>query len=276
MTFMITLSPEYSDGAGEGTAMVDLQLNSAANVAFLSGGGLVVSEQDSSRASIRLSTRTTVIRVVVTPDTRSDTTVTLSAVANEDGSSLGSLVLTVRAPDNVPTSLVMELRDEQGQKITTPLALDAEGRAEGLLFIQVLSAGGQGLEVDLAGELILELDGLTGPLLQVQVQSDDPSRLLSVAAEGSTFGVEFSVPPNLFTTVMLVAESYKDLSGSTLSLSFERAAETRLVIRKQAVGRNGCPLRVDRAGALFAVADSPGSTAATGVSRSGASGQLRI
>ena len=226
--FMITLGPEYSDGAGEGTAMVDLQLDPAANAAFLSGEGLVVSEQDGSRASIRLSTRTTVIRVAVTPDTRSDTTVTLTAVANEDGSSLGSLVLTVLAPDNGPASLFMFLADDR-LRTDNPLVLDAEGRAEAQLFIQVFDARGQGIAVDLAGELILELDGLSGPLLQVRVLSDDPSRLLSVAAGGDFFDVVFSAPPNLFTTVTLVAEGYKDLRGSRLPLQFERAAETRLV-----------------------------------------------
>ena len=227
VVFMITLSPEYSAGDGPATAVVDLQL-STANAVFLPGGDLILSEQDSSRASIRLSTRTVQIRVSVTPDPRVDTTVTLTAVANEDRSSLGSLALTVRASANLPVALRMELQDEQGQRIDT-LVLDAGGGARGRLFVEIEAASGDSLAVARVGSLILELDGLTGPLIQVRLLSEGPDRLPSQSADDSVFDVAFSLPPNLFTTVTLVAENYAYLPGARLPLRFERAAATRPV-----------------------------------------------
>ena len=227
--FMVTLSPEFSEGAGAATAVVDLQLDQA-NAVFLPGGGLVLSEGDSSRASISLSTTSVGIRVSVTPDTRLDSSVTLSA--SEDGNSLGTLILTVLAPASGPARLRMELRDEQGQSVNR-VTLDAEGSAEGQLFIQVLDAGNNGLAVDLAGLLRLELDGLTGQLMQVRVQPGNSPQLPSLATDGTTVDVVFMVLPSLFTTATLVVESYADLSGARLPLRFERAAETRLVSGKR-------------------------------------------
>ena len=231
VVFTIAISPEYSDGAGDGTALVDLQL-SAANAVFLPRAGLILSAPDGSRASIRLSTRTILIQVSVTPDPRVDTSVTVTVVANEDGSLSESLVFTVRASTNLPAALRMELQDEQGQRIDT-FPLDAGGGARGRLFVRVLDAERNGLAVVLAGslelELGLELDGLTGQLMQARVQPGDLGRLPTLPADGSVFDVAFSVPANLLTTVTLVAKNYTGLRGASLPLRFERAAQTRLI-----------------------------------------------
>ena len=230
--FVVTFDIDFTAGTGLPEVTFDLSL-STADAAFLPTEGLLPVAGNNRRATITLNERNSQIRISVSPNPRSDTVVALTASARGEAIS-ESLKLSVAAAPALPRELVLELRDELGQKTTAPLFLDAAGGAQGRLFVRVLDPAGNGLAIGAgASGLELRLGGIHGPLFQSRVLTEDSGLLPALPAAGVEVEFALSVPPTLLTNFTLVVENYAGLAGSSVQVLLGRALTNRLVSGKR-------------------------------------------